>query len=90
MAYLNKDVPMTEIKKEAIKWYYRPTAVLVAVFFLGPFALPVVWRSPAFSRSAKIGLTILMIALTLWFVKLSFDLYQALINEAHYLQNILK
>jgi hypothetical protein len=42
----------------AIKWYYRPFWVLVLLFVvLGPLGLPYLWRSPRFSRGAKIFLT---------------------------------
>jgi hypothetical protein len=42
----------------AIKWYYRPFWVLVLLFLvLGPLGLPYLWRSPRFSRGAKMLLT---------------------------------
>jgi hypothetical protein len=41
-----------------IKWYYRPVWVLVLLFaVLGPLGLPYLWRSPRFSRGAKIALS---------------------------------
>ncbi len=37
-----------------IPWYYRPLAlVLLAFTVLGPFALPLVWRTPYLGRAAK-------------------------------------
>lgn len=46
-------------------WYYRPLAVLVLLFVvLGPLGLPLLWRSPSFTRGWKIVLTIAMVVYT--------------------------
>ena len=38
------------------KWYYQPSSVVLLLFFvLGPFGLPLLWKSPAFSRGMKIA-----------------------------------
>jgi hypothetical protein len=42
-------------------WYHRPWAVVVLLFLvLGPLGLPLLWRSPSFTRGWKIALTIAM------------------------------
>ena len=52
-----------------LKWYYRPLWVLTLLFaVLGPFGLPYLWKSPAFSRHLKVVLTILVIAYTALFI----------------------
>jgi PDZ domain-containing secreted protein len=44
---------------EKIKWYLRPIIVVLLLFFvLGPFALPLLYKSPKFSKTLKIILTI--------------------------------
>jgi len=49
----------------AVKWYYRPFWVLVLCFVvLGPLGLPYLWRSPRFSRGAKVLLSGCVIAYT--------------------------
>jgi hypothetical protein len=46
-------------------WYYRPWAVVVLLFFvLGPVGLPLLWRSPGFTRRWKIALTVVMVVYT--------------------------
>ena len=46
-------------------WYYRPWAVVVLLFLvLGPLGLPLLWRSPSFTRFWKITLTVAMVAYT--------------------------
>jgi hypothetical protein len=42
--------------------------VLLLFFVLGPFGLPLLWRSPAFSRSMKIALAVAVIACTVLLV----------------------
>jgi hypothetical protein len=47
------------------RWYYRPWAVVVLLFLvLGPLGLPLLWRSPSFSRSSKVVLTVAMLVYT--------------------------
>jgi len=46
-------------------WYYRPWAVLVLLFLvLGPLGLPLLWKSPSFTRGWKIFLTVAMAVYT--------------------------
>lgn len=41
------------------KWYYRPSSVVFPLFFvLGPFGLPLLWKSPGFFRGMKIALAV--------------------------------
>lgn len=49
------------------KWYHNFWVVLILMLFvLGPFALPLIWGSPTSSRSAKVALTLLTLAYTAW------------------------
>jgi hypothetical protein len=51
------------------KWYYNVWFVLFMLFFvLGPLGLPLVWKSPRFSRGVKWALTALTLAWTLWLI----------------------
>ena len=46
-------------------WYYRPWAVVLLLFLvLGPLGLPLLWRSPSFTRGWKIVLTVVMVVYT--------------------------
>ena len=45
------------------KWYHRPWSVVFLLFVvLGPFGLPLLWKSPAFSRGMKIALAVAVMA----------------------------
>ena len=71
----------------AIKWYYRPFWVLVLCFVvLGPLGLPYLWRSPRFSRGAKILLSGCVIVYTGLIVVESVRLVQEVRDEMKALQ----
>lgn len=62
--------PMATPALKKMKWYYNPWLVLLLLspVALGPFALPLLWKSPRFTRGAKLALTLLTLAWTGWFV----------------------
>ena len=51
-------------QKPGIKWYLRPVAVVIAIFALGPFALPLVWSNPRYDKKTRIVITSIVIAAT--------------------------
>ena len=52
---------------EKIPWYYQPwVVILLLIFVLGPFGLPLVYKSPKFNRPAKIILTVLTAIFTVY------------------------
>ncbi len=81
---------MADNAKPPMKWYFKPFFVIIAVLSLGPFALPLVWMSPAFSKPSKIVITILVILLTIWLVRVSMDTYHLFMKEMQDLQNAVK
>jgi hypothetical protein len=50
-------------EKQGPSWYHTPVGIaLLAVFVLGPLALPLVWRSPAFGpRGRAIGTVLILL-----------------------------
>ncbi len=62
-------------RKETAKWYMRPIIVVLLLFFvLGPFGLPLLYRSSGFTRKWKIVLTILVIIYTSYLIILTLEL----------------
>lgn len=62
----------------ALPWYHRPVWVLLLLFVvLGPFGLPYLWRSPAFSRPVKIALTIAVAVYTVLLIRESIEAFRA-------------
>jgi len=79
-----------EIRKQSqIKWHLRPAAVITAILLLGPFALPMVWLSPAFKKIHKIVITIIIIFLTVWLAMASVKLYSLLLQRVRELQELM-
>lgn len=51
----------------ALAWYYRPIwIVLLALTALGPFAVILIWRTPALGRTSKWIASIVLIAFSVW------------------------
>ena len=73
----------------ALKWYYRPGWVLLLLFVvLGPFGLPYLWKSPSFSRSVKVGLTVLLVAYMALFAEETIRAVRAMNSEMHALGGV--
>ena len=49
---------------EKIQWYFRKSFIIIAVFCVGPLALPLIWWHPQMTRAWKIGLTIGILVLS--------------------------
>jgi hypothetical protein len=57
-----------------VKWYLRPMSVVLLLFFvLGPFGLPLLYKSSGFTRKWKIVLTILVIIYTSYLITLTLE-----------------
>ena len=52
------------IKKEQTKWYFRASSLVIAFLCVGPFALPLLWFNPRFSRKTKIIISVIVIILS--------------------------
>ena len=61
------DAELKNLKKGGdLKWYYKTSFVVVSLLFIGgPFALPLVWFNPQYSKITKTVVTILITLLTL-------------------------
>lgn len=73
----------------SVKWYFKFPTVIMAIFCVGPFALPLLWASPAFSKKLKVIITLAFIISTVLLIRVSFKLYNILLDEMHQLQDIL-
>jgi predicted nucleic acid-binding Zn ribbon protein len=69
--------------EEKMQWYFRKSFIIIAVCFVGPLALPLIWWRPQTSRAWKIGLTIGILILT-WL------LVQATVESIHTLKEYYK
>ncbi|MDT8444955.1 MAG: zinc ribbon domain-containing protein [Desulfuromonadales bacterium] len=51
-------------EEEKPPWYFRTTFIVLALFTVGPLALPLIWWRPRTSPAWKVGLTIGILAIT--------------------------
>lgn len=73
-----------------MKWYLKPIPIVIAILIVGPFALPLVWMSPAFKRWHKTAVTVILILVTIWLGRVSVNAYQLFITEMKSLQETFK
>ena len=65
-------------REDNIKWYFRKSFIIIAVCVVGPLALPLIWWRPNTTRGWKIGLTIVILALSWILLQLTLDSIQKL------------
>ncbi len=74
-----------------VKWYLRPISVVLLLFFvLGPFGLPLLYKSPQFSKTTKIILTIAVVIYTSYLIFASLEIARQLYSGRGELKDMLK
>ena len=67
------------IAEQKFKWYFRKSFIIVAVCSVGPLALPLIWWRPQTTWPWKVGLSVIILALSL-------ILFQATMESIHNLK----
>ena len=80
-------IPDEKPKQE--KWYYQIWFIVIMLFVMGPFAFPLLWKSPKLSSQMKWVLTILIILLTLATFWMSAELIKVILKQAKEIQALL-
>jgi hypothetical protein len=63
-------------------WYLRPLVVILLLFFvLGPFGLPLLFKSPRFGKTWKIVLTMAVVVYTVYLIFVSVKIVTAVHTE---------
>jgi hypothetical protein len=65
--------PIEEVKT---KWYFSTTTLVTALVCLGPLAVPLIILNPRFSKTTKIVIIIMAVALSVWFYSITKDIFQ--------------
>jgi len=74
-----------------IKWYLRPISVVLLLFFvLGPLGLPLLFKSPKFSKTLKVILTIVVVLYTCYLIFASLEIGRQFYLRMEELQNAIK
>ena len=77
-------------KDEEVKWYLKPVSVVLSLFFvLGPLGLPLLYKSPKFSRTSKIILTLAVVIYTFYLIFVSLDIARELYKKMGEFKEIL-
>ncbi|MDP8259923.1 MAG: hypothetical protein P9L96_02840 [Candidatus Gygaella obscura] len=55
-------------EQQKLKWYFKPSIMVLAFFSVGPFVLPLVWLHPRYQLKTKVILStvILLISITMF------------------------
>ena len=73
-----------------VKWYLRPMSVVLSLFFvLGPFGLPLLYKSPKFSRRMKVLLTIAVVVYTFYLIFVTMEIAKELYRRIEELREIM-
>ena len=73
-----------------VKWYLNPLSVVLLLFFvLGPFGLPLLYKSPKFSKTLKIILTVVVVVYTSYLIFASLEIGRELYTRMQELRGIL-
>ncbi len=83
--FLNAPVSGRQEQKK-MPWYFKASFIVFAVLSVGPLALPLIWWRPDTSRGWKIGLTIVILVLTVIAYRIAVQSIQA-IREYYQLLN---
>ncbi|MHC4123151.1 MAG: zinc ribbon domain-containing protein [Planctomycetota bacterium] len=67
--------------KTAAKWYYSTSTVVIALLCLGPFALPLLWLNPRYKIITKLIVSIVVIAISVWGLYLTSNMYNRLTEQ---------
>jgi len=72
---------LVESHRPKVKWYFSTTVIVIALLSVGPFALPLVWFHPRYTRVTKIILTIIIVGISIWSYFVMKDLYINLMQQ---------
>ena len=77
-------------QEEKVKWYLSRLAVILSLFFvLGPFGLPLLYRSPKFSRKIKILLTVAVVVYTFYLVFATLEIAKEIYRRIEELREVM-
>ena len=79
----------TQHNKAAVKWHHSPVFILIVFLAAGPFAIPLVWTTPALKQWQKALITAAILLCTLWLLKGAADMYAMLLQGARALRETM-
>lgn len=76
------------LDKQKHKWYFKIYAFVIAFLCIGPFALPMIWFNPNYSRAKKIHITLITAAVTLVLVVASWGAFKSIGSYYHQIEEM--
>ncbi len=64
-----------------VPWFYGTASVIFSLILFGPLAFPLLWKSPRFSRKAKIILTLFVTLATIYMVVASWQMIVFIMDQ---------
>jgi hypothetical protein len=68
-------------KPKTGKWYHATPSIVIALLFVGPLALPLVWFHPRYKPLTKIAVTVLVLVVTVLSMYLMAAVYRNLLDQ---------
>ena len=62
------------------KWYFKTSALIIALLCIGPLALPMLWFNPRYSRQSKVVVSVIVLAISYYLGVLFVDSLKAIIE----------
>ena len=79
--YCNEFLDQAARPKPKTKWYHSTSAIIIGLILIGPFALPLVWKTPKYNPTTKAIITVVVLIVTIYLCYLTGQMYQKLINQ---------
>lgn len=70
--------PQPRVTDEKLPWYFKKSAIIIALLSVGPLALPMIWWHPHLPRAGKIALTIAILILSWLLYQTTMDSIQSI------------
>ncbi len=80
--------PRLRVGESDTRWYFRKSFIVIALCSVGPLALPLIWLRPNTSRAWKIGLTVVVLALSWLLLKMTMASVQSLLEYYRLLNSL--
>ena len=65
------------LKKEIqVPWYFSRIFITMALMFIGPFVLPLIWFHPTMSKIKKVAFSVFLLMVTFYFIQVFFSVQQ--------------
>ncbi|MGD2278732.1 MAG: hypothetical protein PVH45_01390 [Candidatus Omnitrophota bacterium] len=84
----------TGIEKDSVEqklqWYYKGWVIVIAIFCFGPLGLIPLWFRPRTRAWVKISVSAVVIALTIWMIRETAEVYKGMLDYYEKLGQVMQ